>query len=90
MAPSVSPNHSTAIGTQDTDGRDCRPVNNGPTDERNHRNRNSATPIRVPSTIDAAKPIRPRLTLVQITVPAEPSDTIEVNCVQTADGAGNR
>src|ERR1700712_2187673 len=88
MALLVKPNQSTAIGTQDTDGSDCSPVSNGPTEERSQLNRNSATPISEPSTIDAAKPINPRLTLVQMTVRAEPSAIIPVNCVHTLAGEG--
>jgi hypothetical protein len=60
IAQSVSPNQSTAAGTQATDGRLCRPDSSGPIAARTTRTLATSSPSGVPIATAAAKPITAR------------------------------
>jgi hypothetical protein len=72
-----------AAGTHATEGRLCKPLTIGPIAARSHRLHHMARPSRVPNTSDMAKPIPPRLRLVQIASAARPSCTDSRNVSQT-------
>src|SRR4051794_13523288 len=78
-----------AAGTQATEGRLCSPLTGGPIARRSQLLLHIASPSTVPMTSDMAKPIAPRLTLVQIASPARPSATVSQNVSATADGEGS-
>src|SRR4051794_28075961 len=78
-----------AAGTQATEGRLCRPLTVGPIARRSQLLLHIASPSTVPMTSDMAKPMAPRLMLVQIASPARPSTTDSQNVWATADGEGS-
>src|SRR5690349_6733459 len=78
-----------AAGTQATEGRLCSPLTVGPIARRSQLLLHMASPSSVPITSDMAKPIAPRLTLVQMASPARPSTTVSQNVSATLAGEGS-
>jgi hypothetical protein len=89
MVASVSPNQSTAAGTQATDGRLCMPASSGPIAARTTRTRATSSPSGVAISTDARKPSTARCTEVQVIDQMLPSATVSTNSCHTASGAGS-
>src|SRR5829696_5213515 len=89
MVASVSPNHSTAAGTQATEGRLCMPASSGPIADRTTGTFATSSPSGVAITTEAAKPSTARCTDVQVIDQMLPSATVDTNSSHTASGAGS-
>src|SRR3954469_15840874 len=85
----VTPNHSTAAGTQATDGRLCRPDSSGPIAARTTRTLATIRPSGVAMTSATANPMNARLTEVQRIDQTLPSATVVTKACHTAAGAGS-
>src|ERR1700712_4007429 len=87
--PSLSPNHSTAAGTQATDGRLCRPVRTGPIADRTTGTVATRSPSGVPMITANTTPSPARLIEVQMIDSACPLPTSPPIWPNTASGEGS-
>src|ERR1700712_1987213 len=87
--PSLSPNHSTAAGTQATDGRLCRPVRTGPIADRTSGTVATRSPSGVPMITANRKPSMARLIEVQMIENACPPANSAPIWENTASGDGS-
>src|SRR3954469_19789715 len=85
----VTPNHSTAAGTQATDGRLCRPDSSGPIAARTTRTFATSRPSGVAKISAPAKPMNAGLPEVQRIDQTLPSATALAKACHASIGAGN-